>query len=301
MGQSIRGLAGPRNRSAGRFVRGHERGAARAEDPSTGPFLHEHDDAQVRGDPFVGEPHAGLADEGPARSQLADRQQHLNLFRRTLAHRDVCRLRLAPQLQHVAHHHDTVVQGRWAKSRDFSYWDFPLIELAGHTLGIIGFGGIGRAVADIALAMGMKVLVANRSSLGLLPDGVTAADLETVLSQSDVITLHTPLTPETELMINASTLALMKPSAYLINTSRGGLVDEQALADALNANRIAGAGLDVLTQEPADPDCPLIGAKNCTITPHIAWATQQARSRLIDVIVQNVKAFLDGKPINVVN
>lgn len=201
---------------------------------------------------------------------------------------------------HTGHHAAGVREGRWAASEDFCYWDFPLVELAGLTLGIVGFGRIGQAVARIALAMEMHVL-AHDVQKPKAPEGVTLADLDTLFSQSDAVTLHCPLTADNQGLVNARRLALMKPTAFLINTARGPLVEEQALADALNAEQIAGAGLDVLSVEPPPSDHPLVLAKNCYVTPHHAWATKTARQRLLDAVVENIRAFLDGKPQNVVN
>jgi glycerate dehydrogenase len=196
--------------------------------------------------------------------------------------------------QRVAHHDQTVKEGRWTRSRDFCYWDFPLSELSDKTLGIIGFGRIGSAVARVAQALGMQVLAVNESPIDPLPEGVQQVDLERVFKTSDFITLHCPLTPETHHLINKDSLSLMRPDAFLINTGRGALIDEHALADVLNQELIAGAGLDVLEEEPASNDTPLIHAKNCTITPHIAWATREARARLINIATDNVKSFLEG-------
>ena len=200
----------------------------------------------------------------------------------------------------VGHHARTVREGRWSRSADFCYWDQPLIELNGLTMGIIGFGRIGRAVANFASAFGMLVLAVPPRSRPVVPF-VTYASLEEIFRRSDVVSLHCPLTPQTRCLINATTLAWMKPSAFLINSSRGQLVDEPALADALNSGRIAGAALDVLSVEPPPLDNPLLQAKNCIITPHFAWGTRAARQRLMDVVVSNVDAFLKGKPENVVN
>ena len=202
--------------------------------------------------------------------------------------------------QHVAQHSDSACSGAWAACPDFSYWDFPLIELDGLTLGIVGLGRIGSAVAKIALAFGMKVIYSDHSQLAFV-ENLIHVDQETLFSQSDIVTLHCPLTPETEHLVNAEMLAHMKSSAFLINTSRGLLVDELALAEALNSGRIAGAGLDVLTSEPPAADNPLLSAANCFITPHIAWATKSARQRLLHVVIENIKAFLTGEPQNVVN
>ncbi|NLV74923.1 MAG: D-2-hydroxyacid dehydrogenase [Chloroflexi bacterium] len=211
----------------------------------------------------------------------------------TFAH--LCNLTL-----HVAEHSKAVREGRWTNCPDFSFWDWPLIEIADKTMGIIGFGRIGRSVAEVALAFGMKVL-ANDSFAGEPMEGVKLVELDQLFSESDVVSLHCPLTPETRGIVNAQRLAQMKPTAYLINTSRGPLVVAQDLADALNAGRLAGAGVDVLEVEPPPADNPLLSAKNCVITPHIAWATTAARSRLMDMTVTNIRAFMDGKPQNVVN
>lgn len=203
--------------------------------------------------------------------------------------------------QNVAHHAQTVSEGRWCASDDFCYWDTPLVELAGLTLGIIGFGRIGRKTAQLARAFGMNVIACDVAPPKEIPDGCRMVGLEEVFRSSDVVSLHCPLTPRTERIVNKQNLALMKTSAFLINTSRGQLVDEQALADALNNGRIAGAGLDVLAVEPPEGSNPLLRARNCYVTPHIAWATRAARKRLLDVAVDNVAAFLTGKPQNVVN
>jgi glycerate dehydrogenase len=202
---------------------------------------------------------------------------------------------------HAGHHAQTVRDGKWSKCPDFCYWDYPLIELDGLTLGVVGFGRIGRAVAELGAAFGMKVLVHSRKRPTDLSPQMNAVDLDTLFRESDVITLHCPLTPETNHMVNAKQLSLMKPSAFLLNTSRGQLIDELALAEALNSGGIAGAGLDVLSVEPPPADNPLLRAKNCIITPHQAWATRAARSRLLDVSMANVRAFLAGKPQNVVS
>jgi len=203
--------------------------------------------------------------------------------------------------QRVAHHDDTVKEGRWTSSRDFCYWDFPLLELMDLTMGIVGYGRIGQRTGEIASAFGMKLLVHDEYIKPEDHPNAEFASVEEVFKRSDVISLHCPLTPETEKLANAERLAMMKETAFLVNTSRGPLVDDQALADALNAGTIAGAGLDVLTVEPPPTDNPLMKAKNCYITPHIAWATRSARSRLLDTLVENAKAFIDGKPQNVVN
>jgi glycerate dehydrogenase len=201
---------------------------------------------------------------------------------------------------HTGEHALKVREGSWTASEDFCYWDFPLVELAGLALGIVGLGRIGQAVARIGLALDMKVLAYDAAKVKP-PDGVELVDLDTLFSTADVVTLHCPLTAENEKLVNAKRLGLMKPTAFLINTARGPLVDEQALADALNGEQIAGAGLDVLSVEPPSSNHPLLSARNCYVTPHQAWATKTARQRLLDTVTENLKAFLDGKPRNVVN
>jgi len=198
-------------------------------------------------------------------------------------------------------HADAVRAGEWSRSADWSFWKAPLVELAGRTMGIIGFGRIGRQTGRIADAMGMRV-IANDTYQGDPPayGGFRWATVEELLRESDVVSLHSPLFPETQGMINARSLAWMEASAFLINTSRGALVVDQDLADALNAGRLAGAGLDVLSVEPPAETNPLLTARNCLVTPHIAWATKEARSRLMDAGMQNVAAFLRGEPRNVV-
>jgi len=199
----------------------------------------------------------------------------------------------------VADHGRGVAEGRWSRCPDFAYWDFPLVELAGLTLGVVGFGRIGRAVARAALAFGMDVLAYDPAVID--STGVRSVDLDELLRQSDVVSLHCPLTPDTRHLIDAERLSAMKPTAYLINTGRGPLIDERALAEALRSGSIAGAGLDVLSVEPPPADHPLLTAPNCCITPHIAWATRAARQRLLDAAVANVRGFLEGTPRNVVN
>jgi glycerate dehydrogenase len=202
--------------------------------------------------------------------------------------------------QHAGHHSQRVRDGGWNKSEDWCFWDHPLIELAGLKLGLVGFGRIGRAVADLAKAFGMNVQVATRTKPDDLPEGIHFVELDDLFRTSDVVSLHCPLTPETDQLVNSDRIALMKPTALLINTSRGLLIDECALAEALNEGRIAGAALDVLAAEPPRSYNLLLGAKNCIITPHIAWATRSARSRLMKAAVENVRAFIDGKPVNVI-
>ncbi len=204
--------------------------------------------------------------------------------------------------QRVGHHAQTVREGRWTACPDFSYWDYPLLELDGLTMGIIGLGRIGSAVAQLAAAFGMKVLANRRAGASREGDPlVQFVDLETLFRQSDVISLHCPLTPETKHLVNAQRLSWMKASALLLNTSRGALIDEAALAEALNTERIAGAGLDVLAIEPPPANNPLFHARNCFITPHLAWATRAARSRLLEIAIRNVRSVLQGERQNVVN
>lgn len=203
---------------------------------------------------------------------------------------------------HVKQHSDAVKQGKWAEVGDFCFWEEPLVELAGKTMGIIGFGNIGSKVGDIAAAFGMKILAydKNRSDQSHRTD-FGWVDIPELLENSDVVSIHAPLTPENEGLINEENLGLMKKNALVINTARGPVIDEQALAAALNSERIAGAGLDVLSVEPPTSDNPLLGARNCLTTPHISWATLEARSRLMDIAVNNLRAYLHGNPQNVVN
>lgn len=192
--------------------------------------------------------------------------------------------------------------GRWSDSVDFCYWDAPLTELAGKYFGIVGLGNIGRKVAVIARAFGMKVLALTSKDKNELPEGVEkAASLQDLLSRSDVVSLHCPLTDATRSLINSSTLKMMKPSAILINTGRGPLIDESDVAEALKEGVIAAAAVDVLTTEPPKVDNPLLSAPNCYITPHVAWASTEARRRLMDIATANVAAFLTGNPRNRVN
>ena len=202
---------------------------------------------------------------------------------------------------HTGHHSHAVSEGAWAECPDFCFWNFPIVELHGLTLGLVGLGDIGQAVAKIANAFGMNVIATRRTWALPAPEGVKPASLSEVLSQSDVVSLHCPLTDDTKQLINATSLSQMKRSAYLINTARGPLVDEPALADALNNDQIAGAGLDVLSVEPPKPENPLFKARNCLITPHIAWASKASRGRLIAIAADNVKHWLAGAPVNVVS
>ncbi len=199
----------------------------------------------------------------------------------------------------VEHHAEAVRQGRWTACKDFCFWDTPLVELSGKTMGIVGLGHTGMRTARIAQAFGMKVEAwTSKLSLQLPPDIRKAESLEQLFAQADVLSLHCPLTKDTQGLVNARRLSLMKPTAILVNTSRGPVVDEQALADALNAGRIYAAGLDVLSSEPPRADNPLLRARNCFITPHIAWASTEARQRLMRIAVDNLHAWLDGKPVN---
>ncbi len=201
---------------------------------------------------------------------------------------------------HVGHHAQRVRDGGWTRAKDWCFWDAPLVELDGLTLGVVGFGRIGATVSDIAHALGMKI-IAYSPSQKTVSTFVTFVDLETLFRNSDVVSLHCPLTPQTQKLVNVERLGWMKPSAFLLNTSRGPLVDEVALADALNSGRIAGVALDVLSTEPPSEENPLLHAKNCLITPHNAWGTRAARARLMQIAVENVCAFIAGKPQNVVN
>ena len=202
---------------------------------------------------------------------------------------------------HVGHHDKAVHDGAWCRCPDYCFWDYPLIELAGKTMGIVGYGSIGRAVGQIAAALGMEVIAHSRTPW---PDGSAAAKyvaLDELLRRSDVVSLHCPLFPETKGMINKDSIAKMKDGAVLLNNSRGPLIVEQDVADALNSGKLYAAGVDVVDSEPMDPASPLLQAKNCIITPHISWAPLEARSRLMDIAVANLKAFLAGSPANVVN
>ncbi len=196
----------------------------------------------------------------------------------------------------TGHHSQTVHEGRWSASPDFCYWDGELVELAGRTLGIVGYGRIGKAVAAVGRAFGMQIL-AHRHTASDDPQFVS---LDRLLSESDVVSLHCPLVPDTKELINAARLAQMKPSAFLINTARGALIHEPDLAAALNTERIAGAGLDVLSVEPPLASNPLLSARNCVLTPHIAWATRNARLRLLEVTAANIRSYLLNRPQNVI-
>ena len=202
---------------------------------------------------------------------------------------------------HVAHHSDAVHEGRWERNPDWCFWDYPLIELAGKTMGIIGFGRIGQATGRIAKALGMKVIaydVYQSESGRAIGEYV---DLDTLLASSDVVSLHCPLFEQTKGIINGANIAKMKDGVIILNNSRGPLVVEQDLADALNSGKVYAAGLDVVSTEPIRSNNPLLSAKNCIITPHISWAPKESRQRLMDVAVSNLEAFVGGKPVNVVN
>lgn len=203
--------------------------------------------------------------------------------------------------QQAGHHARTVKEGRWGRSLDFCYWDHSLVELDGLTLGIVGLGRIGGAVAKLGQAFGMRVLACSSKPDRVSFDGIEFCGIDELFSRSDVVSLHCPLTPATRELVNSERLRRMKPSAFLVNTSRGPLIEESALADALHGGRLAGAALDVLSTEPPLEGNPLIGAPRCLITPHLAWATRAARGRLMSVAVQNLEAFLSGKAQNVVN
>ena len=204
-------------------------------------------------------------------------------------------LNIASQVQH---HSEEVHKGRWTRSKDFCFWDTPLIELRGKKLGIVGLGHTGMATARIAFGFEMEVCAYTSKSPLQLPHGIKKMELDELFAQCDVVSLHCPLTDATREMVNARRLALMKPTAILINTGRGPLVNEQDLADALNSGRIFAAGVDVLSQEPPRADNPLLTARNCYITPHIAWASTAARQRLTGIMLDNIRAYLAGKPVN---
>ena len=210
-------------------------------------------------------------------------------------------LALMLELCHRIGHHDAAVhQGKWCQSKTFCFWDTPQMELGGKTLGIIGFGRIGQATAKLAQAFGMRVIAYSRSRKDTGMD-VEYVDMDTLLSQSDFVSLHCPLFAENTKMVNPEFIAKMKDGAFLINTARGGLLDEQAVTDALVSGKLAGAAVDVVTEEPMKTYNPLLTAPNCIITPHIAWAPKESRQRLLDCCVENIRAFLQGKPRNVVN
>jgi glycerate dehydrogenase len=201
---------------------------------------------------------------------------------------------------HAGHHAAAVRAGRWTNNVDWCFWETPLVELDGLTMGLVGLGRIGRAVAELARAFGMKVIAYSPTARNT-PTFVTRVGLDQIFRESDVVSLHCPLTPQTRELVNTERLRMMKPGALLLNTSRGPLIDEAALAKALNSGTIAGAGLDVLSVEPPPATNPLLTARNCIITPHNAWATRAARARLLQIAIANIRAFLAGCPENVVN
>ena len=202
---------------------------------------------------------------------------------------------------HIGAHNESVHKGEWEHNADWCYWNYPLIELDGKTLGIIGFGRIGQATGKIAKALGMKVLAYDSYPTESGKALAEYVDLDTLLASSDVIALHCPLFPETQGIINKETIAKMKDGVIILNNSRGPLIVEQDLADALNSGKVYAAGLDVVSTEPIKGDNPLLSAKNCIITPHISWAAKEPRQRIMDMSVDNLKAFLGGAPVNVVN
>lgn len=203
---------------------------------------------------------------------------------------------------HIGHHDEAVHQGRWSRNPDWCFWDYPLIELAGKTMGIVGYGRIGQSTGRIAQALGMKILAYDsHQNPELVSENCHYTDLDTLYAQSDVISLHCPLFPETEGMINRESIGKMKDGVILLNNSRGPLIVEKDLAEALESGKVYGAGLDVVSSEPIDEDNPLLNAPNCIITPHISWAPKESRQRLMDVAVDNLAQFLNGTPVHVVN
>ena len=202
---------------------------------------------------------------------------------------------------HIGHHSNTVFEGKWQNHIDWCYWDYPLIELADKTAGIIGFGRIGQTTGRIAKALGMNVIAYDLYPNESGKEIAEYKDLDTVLAESDVLFLHCNLTPENTGLINKENIAKMKDGVILINNSRGQLIDEQDVADALNSGKLYAAGLDVVYTEPIKADNPLLGAKNCIITPHMSWGAKEARQRIMNITVDNVKAYIDGAPVNVVN
>lgn len=202
---------------------------------------------------------------------------------------------------HLADHDRSVKEGKWSRTREFCYWDFPLVELNSLTLGIIGAGQTGQATARIALAFGMKVISYDAHTPKNLPREITPVSMDKLVADSDIVSLHCPLTKENAGFMNAALISKMKKTAFLVNTARGQLVNEQDLADALNNGTIAGAGIDVVSKEPPVNGNPLFSAKNCFISPHIAWATLSARTRLMKIAEENLRLFIKGKPQNIVN
>ena len=203
---------------------------------------------------------------------------------------------------HIGHHNEAVHSGKWENHTDWCFWDYPLIELEGKTMGIVGYGRIGQTTGKVAQALGMNVLAYSpHKKESLESDSLKYVELEELFCQADVIALHCPLFPETEGLINKDSISKMKDGVIILNNSRGQLIVEQDLADALNSGKVAAAGLDVVSMEPIQKDNPLLKAENCIITPHISWAPRESRKRLMDIAVSNLKAFLEGTPVNVVN
>lgn len=202
---------------------------------------------------------------------------------------------------HIGHHNQVVHEGAWEKNPDWCFWDYPLIELAGKTMGVVGFGRIGQATGRIAKALGMRVIANDKYESESGRAIAEYVDRDTLFRESDVISLHCPLFPDTEGLINKENIGKMKDGVIILNNSRGQLVVEQDLAEALNSGKVYAAGLDVVSTEPIKGDNPLLGAKNCIITPHISWAPKESRERLMEIAVGNLRAFLDGEPVNVVN
>lgn len=203
---------------------------------------------------------------------------------------------------HIGHHNNAVHEGKWENNADWCFWDYPLIELDGKTIGIIGYGRIGQATGKIAQALGMKVLAYDEyKNPNLVTETCKYAELDELIKESDVIALHCPLFPSTQGIINKENIAKMKDGVIILNDSRGPLIVEEDLAEALNSGKVAAAGLDVVSSEPIKGNNPLLKAKNCIITPHIAWAPKESRKRLMDIAVNNLQAFVAGEPVNVVN
>lgn len=208
---------------------------------------------------------------------------------------------LLEMCHHIGDHNKAVMKGEWTKSLDFCFWNTPLMELAGKTMGIIGFGRIGKDTAKIAQAFGLNILAYNRSKdFSLESDTCRYVALEELLMKCDIISLHCPLTEDTKGIINKHNISKMKPGVMLINTSRGGLIVEEDLKEALNSGKVAGAAVDVISTEPMQENNPLLKAKNCIITPHIAWATKESRTRMMGIVSDNLKAYISGTPINVI-
>ncbi|MDR0889301.1 MAG: D-2-hydroxyacid dehydrogenase [Oscillospiraceae bacterium] len=207
---------------------------------------------------------------------------------------------LLEHCQRVGMHHEAVLAGQWSRAKDFCFWNAPLTELSGKTFGIVGYGAIGKSVARIAQAIGLHVLITSRREVPV-PKGARFVDLDSLLRQSDIVSLHCPQTAQTVGMIDSAAICKMKDGAILLNTARGTLLDEAAVARALHSGKLGAAAVDVVSKEPIDPENPLLTAPNCIITPHIAWAAKETRARLLKISVENLRAYLDGNPVNVVN